>query len=784
MSQKEKIEKLLEEELNHIFNFRKGSLIQEDAWLDKTKEKAKQAFMNRYNNASDNDEFKQHVDNVSRHVGVNIDPNKKGIPTVNKNGTVSMNDEKLTMQSYEEFLNNMSIRLANAAQELQDMTSADGSIKNTVMYGPNADQYGKQQVDNKNLEHNAELMKCRDALDLLSLSYLYHKDPNTDAYQGLLTQDERYNIIYQKLDDESVNCFKAIADGFNLYSAKPKDVIKWAKSGTRYGLLDKTDDKYEDKIASGKYTQIGDQWFRKGSYGEKYGPKENWADANGNPTNDDMFQAVKTDYYSNLLEKTINAVYGISLDMPNNPFTYGNAKLPSSSLIVNFTSAHRCPAWNECLVKYACYARTSEHGYKDLFAKNKRLSVMWEGSKYDDNIKREMFNVIRLYIVGLRALVTAYNKQMAATGNKKYQKYTQADLYEIITTQGFSALPEEVKNILKNGYSTAGGAKIKKITDIRLNEEGDFIGQWLLDAVDEFAGELKEIDISVAAYTCRNLNFEGIKNIIINASKGNIGTDANGNTASAIARRFYAVPPEVYNSMDETYAAQIDGNGNPVGEPTMPTYVANPQLFGDNKGRIVPFPQPLYIDGKATGQYYYKCPCGRGKHSSNDDKKPITDIEKKFNQYSNPDNLERLKSGKKAQTEGVNCYDCRVCYQPKLAISDKPVVVLVQVHSANAELFNNKKASKARNDNFGVSQNYANNHKSLTGESNSSNKNKSLITESIFSKDTSNQALQQIAKYGEQSVHTHLQQLGGQVQENVKRAFTEQYNRLFGKAIL
>lgn len=111
-------------------------------------------------------------------------------------------------------------------------------------------------------------------------------------------------------------------------------------------------------------------------------------------------------------------------------------------------------------------------------------------------------------------------------------------------------------------------------------------------------------------------------------------------------------------------------------------------------------------------------------------------------------------------------------------------MVLVQVHSANAELFNSKKASKTRNDNFGVSQNYAKNHKELTGESNSFNKNKSIITESVFSKDTSNQALQQIAKYGEQSVHTHLQQLGSQVQESVKRAFTEQYNRLFGKSIL
>lgn len=791
MSNKEKIEKILDEELNHIFSFTKGTLIQENVWLDKAKEAAKQRFMDKYNNSQEGDEFKTHVDNVGRHIGVNIGSQQDSVPTVNDNGTINMNDDNGTQITYEDFLKSMTERLTKAADELSEYVNDDGSVNNKVMYGPDADQYGKQQVDNANLERNAELMKCKDALDLLSLSYLYH-DPNSKNYQGLITKEQKYKIIYNKLKKTNgEDVIEIIADSFDLSYANPKDVVKWATQGTRYGKLSKTDKEFDEKIASGKYRQNGDDWFRKGSYGDRFGNKEGWLDADGNPTNDEMFQAIKTDYYHSLLEKLINSVYGISLEMPGNPFTYGNAKLPSSSLIVNFTSAHRCPAWNECLVKYACYARTSEHGYKSLFAKNKRLALMWEGSRYDEQIRRDLFNIIRLYAVGLKALVSAYNKQVAATKNKKAPKYTQQDLYDIITTEGFAGLPNEIKELLKNGYNTNGGVKIKLITDIRLNEEGDFIGQWLLDAVDEFAGDLKEIDISVAAYTCRNLNFNSIKNIIINASKGNIGADGNGGVANAIARRFYAVPPEVYNSMDETYASQVDNNGKPVGEATYPTYVANKELFGDNKGRIIPYPQPLYIDGKETGQFYYKCPCGRGKHGSADEdenedskgkKKNPTKFDIEFNTYNNPDNLQRLKSGKNAQLEGVNCYDCRVCYQPKLAISDKPVVVLVQVHSANAELFNNDKASKARGDNFGMSKNYAN--RNARFKEGFANNNKPLITESIFSKDTSSQAIQQIAKYGEQSVHAHLQALKGSVQESAKQAFNEQYNRLFGKTIL
>ena len=68
--------------------------------------------------------------------------------------------------------------------------------------------------------------------------------------------------------------------------------------------------------------------------------------------------------------------------------------------------------------------------------------------------------------------------------------------------------------------------QFKRIDYIRLNENGDFVGQWLVDAWDNEAGKYQPYGVNVSAYTCRHLNYEGIKNIIINTSfkdgKGNI----------------------------------------------------------------------------------------------------------------------------------------------------------------------------------------------------------------------------------------------------------------------
>lgn len=760
MRNKSRLDIIIENEIRNVFQ---GINVNEATQIQ---QRAQQDVMDAVRNA--NTEAREHMNNIANHVGVNMQGDS---PRITRNGVETNDGQKY---SYEQFLKNITKKLVDACEKLRTVIKPNGGVQNDVMYAPDIDNYTKnKKPQDMDLKGSAELMKCKDLLDLLSLSYLY----DTANAQQLVTKDKRYNIIYDKIEDLPTDkFFNMVKDSFDLSYATPKDIVNWAASGTRYGDLSKSDEKYDEKIASGDYVQHGDTWFRKGSYGAKYGQKGDWLDANGQPVDANMFAAIKADYYRNLLEKVINAVYGMDLQCPNVPFTYGNSKLPKSSLVINFTSAHRCPAWNECLVKYACYARTSEHGYKDLFAKNKRLSVMWEGSRYDEQLKKALFNLIRVYVVNLKKLLEKANANYRMTNNlgaKASTPYSGDEFYNTVLEKGFGGLPEEVKEIIKND------SDVKYIQDIRLNEEGDFIGQWLLDAVDEFATELNEIGVKVAAYTCRNLNFDGIKNIIINASKENIGTHHDGSTANAIARRFFAVSEDIYNSMDETYATQIDANGKPIGEPGIPTYIANEKLFGDSKGRIIPYPQPLYIDGKPTGQLYYKCPCGRGKHETKKKNGKPTKAEELFNSYSNPNNLERLKQGKNAQLEGVNCYDCRMCYSEKLQESKYPVVVLVQVHSANSDLFkSDDENTQQQHIKMGRSQNYAVNHKKYFE---SYNRNKSLIKENaVLDPSTSDEAVRQIAKYGEQSVQTHMKQLKKQVQTEAKQQFFNKYKQLFG----
>ena len=60
-------------------------------------------------------------------------------------------------------------------------------------------------------------------------------------------------------------------------------------------------------------------------------------------------------------------------------------KVPENTLIVNFTTAIGCPAWNECLVKHACYARQTEKGKPSVYDGNDRFY----GAKADIKVKIE-----------------------------------------------------------------------------------------------------------------------------------------------------------------------------------------------------------------------------------------------------------------------------------------------------------------------------------------------------------------------------------------------------------
>ena len=380
-------------------------------------------------------------------------------------------------------------------------------------------------------------------------------------------------------------------------------------------------------------------------------------------------------------------VYGMKLDIPKETFVRGNKKLSDTTLIVNFTSAMRCPAWNECLLKEVCYARDSEKGsHANQRDANTKKNLMWEAGHRDPEILKQIFALLRLFVVDYEKGL----KEINALG----KKYTVDELSQ----HHFSDLDESIREIL---------SRCKRITDIRLNENGDFIGQWLLDAIDNEAGDFLTIGVNTSAYTCRKLDYTKIQNIIINCSNKSI-------KGANIQRYFLAVDDTMYRAFDETY-------GGP-----------NNSLVYDADGRIAVNPQPLYKNGVPTGDYYYKCPCGRIK----------------------------------GEKDKVDCYRCRLCYTRNDNI-DATYYVLVNCHGANSNSYSGRKSD------FGFSKNYFANlerieqeeqEKALQPKQPKSKKKKPehIAAESIIKENIGNsfkEALKQVAYNCISSVKNHLNAL-------------------------
>ena len=344
-------------------------------------------------------------------------------------------------------------------------------------------------------------------------------------------------------------------------------------------------------------------------------------------------QKIVTDY--------MNAKYGMEIKIPEINLSNGNAKIPNTTLIINFDSAVGCPAWNECLVKHACYARSGEKRHPNIYKSNKSKSILWRQTQSDPQLLTLLLNLVRAYCFNYDKIA----KEIISLKLTKGRSFKTLAMKMANMSLTDSFFTPQIIDIVK---------KHKRIENIRLNENGDFIGQWLVDAWDNMAGELKICGINVSAYTCRHLNFNGIKNIILNTS-----FKTNNN---AISRNFIAVPDDVYDALDETY-------GGP-----------NNSLVIDNKNdSINPNIQPLYsvtvrngmqIMGQPNGSYYYKCPCGRNISGS----------------------------------DKVSCYQCSLCYEPNN--SDKTVIVFVKAHGSGKNLL-----SRTTINDFGISENYLKNYK-------------------------------------------------------------------------
>jgi hypothetical protein len=280
---------------------------------------------------------------------------------------------------------------------------------------------------------------------------------------------------------------------------------------------------------------------------------------------DEVFGELSEKIYDITVEKA-KSMGEEFMEVPKNICNAGNDKLPSSVLIINMSSSLMCPSYylGICTITNgACYAQRAENQYS---AKDKSsvLTNRWKTDlmhtqmlqQYQHGNKKPMkdyFNLIETYI----QLGNAYSENLY---KKEYQKMQMR--------LGRELTPEE-KNFLRIQQSE------NKITDIRINETGDFQCQLAVNLWGKFADKIKKkYGINTHAYTARNLDFSNVsKSMAINPSHEGI------NLGNAEPRMFKAVGDKFYNNLE---------GGDQV------------------KNR-----QPVL--GVANGKYFYKCPCSRGE---------------------------------------------------------------------------------------------------------------------------------------------------------------------------
>lgn len=280
---------------------------------------------------------------------------------------------------------------------------------------------------------------------------------------------------------------------------------------------------------------------------------------------DEVFGELSEKIYDITVEKA-KSMGEEFMEVPKNICNAGNDKLPSSVLIINMSSSLMCPSYylGICTITNgACYAQRVENQYS---AKDKSsvLTNRWKTDlmhtqmlqQYQHGNKKPMkdyFNLIETYI----QLGNAYSENLY---KKEYQKMQMR--------LGRELTPEE-KNFLRIQQSE------NKITDIRLNETGDFQCQLAVNLWSKFADKIKKkYGINTHAYTARNLDFSNVsKNMVINPSHEGI------NLGNAEPRMFKAVGDKFYDSLE---------GGDKV----------------ENR-------QPVL--GVVSGKYFYKCPCSRGE---------------------------------------------------------------------------------------------------------------------------------------------------------------------------
>ena len=245
----------------------------------------------------------------------------------------------------------------------------------------------------------------------------------------------------------------------------------------------------------------------------------------------------------------------------------GNEKLPSSVLIVNMSSSLMCPSYylGLCTITNGrCYAQQAENQHTNNVLPQRwktdlmHTQMLQQYQKGNKNPMKEYFSLIEMYI----QLGNAYAKNLYRKEEARMEKKLNRKL-----------------NDTEKAFLDAQQSE-NRITDVRLNETGDFQCQLAVDLWAKFARKIKKkYGVNTHAYTARNLDFSKASNdIAINPSHSGINLGSNQ------GRIFKAVGDDFYNKLQG--GDQVE-NGQP-------------------------------ILGEVNGKYFYKCPCKKGESHCDD----------------------------------------------------------------------------------------------------------------------------------------------------------------------
>ena len=255
----------------------------------------------------------------------------------------------------------------------------------------------------------------------------------------------------------------------------------------------------------------------------------------------------------------------LDFEIPSILVTAGNGKLPENILIINITSSLFCSSFmgNLCKVpRYGCYAQQDENQYPSVRQRRWKTELLHTAmlEVYDKHpeIMNLYFDIIEEYI----QIGREYS-------NKLIQKRLKD--YSIMNVNLGDMTEEE-----KNKYFAPERKYV--ITDIRINEAGDFPNQLMVNLYSDFAKRMKtKYNITTHAYTARTLDYaDASDNINLNFSRKEIKNGKGPN------RYYVAIGEKAFEKLEPTELLA-------PGKPELKTLQKDPN-------------DPDNVE------YYYKCP--------------------------------------------------------------------------------------------------------------------------------------------------------------------------------